>query len=118
MRAIFLAIFMGNVLFVGACPSPHAGREPTAETVGVQRGRIMAVGCATCILKMEGVTGCKLAVSSNGKPYLVSGIGIDDLGDAHAADGLCNAERKGMVEGRVEGDRFIATRIDLSPLER
>ena len=78
----------------------------------------MAVGCATCVFKMKGVTGCKLAVKTNGTPYLVSGIGIDDLGDAHAADGLCNAERKGVVEGQVEGDRFIATRIDLSPIER
>ena len=117
MRAIYLAIFVGNVLFVGACQSPRAGREPTAATAGVQRGRTLAVGCATCIFNMKGVQGCKLAVKLSGKPYLVSGIAIDDLGDAHAADGLCNAERKGIVEGKVEGDRSIATRIDLLPIE-
>ena len=117
MRAIYLALFVGNVLFVGACQSPRAGRVVAASTADVKQERTLVVGCATCIFHMKDVTGCKLAVKMNGKPYLVSGLGIDDLGDAHAADGLCNAERKGRVEGKVEGDRFIATRIDLLPIE-
>ena len=77
--------------------------------------RSTSIGCATCIYDMKDVRGCKLAVKVDGKPYLVTGSSIDDHGDAHAADGLCNTERKARVEGKVEGDRFVAKRIEVLP---
>jgi hypothetical protein len=39
----------------------------------------------------------------------VDGTGIDDHGDAHGADGFCNAVRQARVTGSFDGDRFVAT---------
>ncbi|MCH7527617.1 MAG: hypothetical protein IID39_09280 [Planctomycetes bacterium] len=64
---------------------------------------------------MEGVVGCKLAVRIDGKPYLVTGSDIDDHGDAHASDGLCNAAGRAVVEGEIDGGRFVATGFELRP---
>ena len=80
----------------------------------VSSQRSTEAGCATCIYNMKGVRGCKLAVKVDGTPYLVDGVGINDLGDAHADDGLCNTSRKVIVDGRVEGDRFVAKMIKLA----
>ena len=80
---------------------------PTTQTV--------ETGCATCIFEMKDVTGCKLAVKIDGKAYLVGGKSMDDLGDAHAADGLCNIARKAEVTGKIDGDRFVVTKMALLP---
>ena len=64
---------------------------------------------------MKGVEGCKLAVEIDGQRYLVQGSDIDDHGDAHASDGLCNAARRATVKGKISGDRFVADVIRLSP---
>jgi len=77
--------------------------------------RSTPIGCATCVFHMKDVHGCKLAVKVDGTPYLVTGGTIDDYGDAHAPDGLCNAERRAHLEGRIEGDRFVAKRVELLP---
>ena len=71
---------------------------------------------STCIIQMEGVVGCKLAVRIDGKPYLVTGSDIDDHGDAHASDGLCNAMRRAKVTGEIKDDRFVAESFELLPL--
>ncbi len=85
-----------------------------ATTVAATTQTVEA-GCATCIYDMKDVTGCKLAVKIDGKAYLVSGKTMDDLGDAHAEDGLCNIARKAEVTGKLEGDRFVATKMALLP---
>lgn len=76
--------------------------------------RTAKAGCATCIFGMKDVTGCKLAVEIDGTPYLVVGSDINDHGDAHAADGMCNAAREAVVTGKIEGDRFVADAFELS----
>jgi len=83
-----------------------------AETV---QGMAVVAGCASCILDMPGATGCDLAVKIDGTAYLVTGSNIDDHGDAHASDGLCNAPRDAVVEGRIDGDRFVATHFAMKP---
>ncbi|MFQ5479618.1 MAG: DUF6370 family protein [Candidatus Binatia bacterium] len=40
------------------------------------------------------------------------------FGDAHASDGLCNASTNAVVEGRIDGDRFVATHFALKSGER
>ena len=77
--------------------------------------RSTTIGCATCIFDMKDVRGCKLAVKVDGTPYLVTGSDIDDHGDAHGPNGLCNAERKARIEGKIEDDRFVAKHIELLP---
>ncbi len=100
MRNIVLFAAILSVVLLAGCKSSQ---------------RSTAIGCATCIFDMKDVRGCKLAVKVDGKPYLVTGSAIDDHGDAHAADGLCNAERRARIEGKVEGERFVAKRIELLP---
>ncbi|MHC4828544.1 MAG: CIA30 family protein [Planctomycetota bacterium] len=72
-------------------------------------------GCATCIFHMKGVEGCKLAVEIDGRHYLVEGSDIDDHGDAHAADGLCNTARSVKVKGKISGGRFVAEEFRVLP---
>jgi len=72
-------------------------------------------GCATCIFHMKGVNGCKLAAEIEERHYLVQGSDIDDHGDAHAPDGLCNTVRRAKVKGRISGNRLIADEFRLLP---
>jgi hypothetical protein len=64
------------------------------------------IGCGACIYKMDGVTGCPTAVMVDGKAILASGEEFD----AHA-NGLCKAAKQAEVEGKVEGDRIVISKI-------
>lgn len=106
-------IFLAGLVTLGtlnpACRSAGPGDPSRAEA-----WRDAEAGCAMCIFRMPGVKDCILAVKLNGRAMLVQGSSIDDHGDAHAADGLCNTARKARVRGRVEGDAFVAERIELA----
>lgn len=69
--------------------------------------RTVEVACGSCIFAMPGVKGCTLAVKLDGKAYLVTGAGSVD---AHQ---FCSAARKALVSGRIEGDRFVASRFEV-----
>jgi hypothetical protein len=64
---------------------------------------------------MKGVKGCKLAVEIEGRHYLVQDSDIDDHGDAHAPDGLCNTIRRAKVQGSISENRFVADEFRLLP---
>ena len=66
---------------------------------------------------MEG-SGCDLAIRIDGKSYYVDGSSIDDHGDAHADDGLCNQIRKAKVTGEIKDGRFLAESIQVLPTEK
>ena len=68
--------------------------------------------CGTCLYKMEG-KGCHLAIKLNGKNYFVDGTNIDDHGDAHDAEGFCNAIKKAKLQGTIVKDRFKVTYFEL-----
>jgi hypothetical protein len=70
------------------------------------------MACGQCQFHMAG-KGCSLAVKIKGKTYFVDGAGIDDFGDAHAADGFCEAIRNGEAQGKVVNNRFVATYMKL-----
>jgi hypothetical protein len=72
----------------------------------------LEMACGQCQFHMAG-KGCSLAVKIKGKTYFVDGAGIDDFGDAHAADGFCEAIRKGEAQGKVVNNRFVATYMKL-----
>jgi len=57
--------------------------------------------------------GCDLAIRINGKSYFVDGATMDQLGDAHAHDGLCNMVRKAKVSGELVESRFKAISFEL-----
>ncbi len=71
--------------------------------------------CARCVLGMEGVPDCRLAVQMGNRRYLVQGSGIDDHGDAHAKEGLCNVARRAVVRGAVAGDRIVIDEMRILP---
>lgn len=58
------------------------------------------MSCGQCQFKMEG-KGCNLAIRVNNKTYYIDGTGIDDYGDAHAADGFCEAIKKQKYKERL-----------------
>jgi hypothetical protein len=69
----------------------------------------LEVGCGSCTYHMAGVQDCTLAVKIDGKSYLVEGANVD----AHKA-GLCaKTGTQALVSGRIEGDKFIATKFEL-----
>lgn len=92
---------------VAGCQS--ADRDTTRE---MPESRVVEAACGQCQLGLEG-EGCTLAVRIDGQAYFVEGTGIDDHGDAHAADGFCNSIRRARVIGEVEGDRYVVTELEL-----
>ncbi len=95
-------------------------KDESGDPVVVQsstklQNRNVTAGCAMCIFKMKGVVDCVTAVEIEGKHYLVKGndSGIDDHGDAHAADGFCNTSRKAVATGEIKDGVFNSKKIKL-----
>jgi hypothetical protein len=59
--------------------------------------------------------GCSLAVRIGDTSYFVDGTGLDDHGDAHGDEGMCNCIRRAKVSGDVVDGRFVATQFELLP---
>ena len=68
--------------------------------------------CGQCQFGMPG-EGCDLAIRWQDQVYWVDGSGLDDHGDAHAEDGLCNRVREAVVSGILKETRFTATNLEL-----
>jgi hypothetical protein len=92
--------------------------EQTSEVVTVQPASEMRVeaSCGQCQFGLPG-NGCNLAVRIDGVAYYVDGSAIDDHGDAHGENGLCNAIRPAVVVGEVNNDRFVASSVRVLPSE-
>ncbi len=61
-----------------------------------------------CIYNMDGVAGCTPAAVVDGQPRLMTGVDMD----LHAF-GLCTAARQAVVSGRLEGQTFLATKVEV-----
>lgn len=104
-----------GLLLLAGCASSAQHAESPAPLVASETHEIEA-GCAMCIYQMPGIEECVLAVDWNDRHYLVDGSGIDDHGDAHAADGLCLVARPGTMRVRtVAGDRVEVAAMQLAP---
>ena len=100
-----LSAALGAVLLT-ACAThpPLALHEPT----------VVEASCGECQFGLKGKS-CDLAIRVHGRAYFVDGVKLDDLGDAHAADGLCQCIRMAKVTGEVRGGRFVASSFKLEP---
>src|SRR5688500_5275616 len=100
-----LCILSGAFLLLTGCvsdnKSTHTHTHKSTRTV-------VDAGCGQCLLGLKEKKGCDLAVTLNGKSYFVDGVSMNDLGDAHAVDGMCNTLRKAKVTGEVVNNRFQA----------
>ena len=112
MKRLLLTSLIGFLLFT----IDASAQEPENKTVIVpdstkQMYQVEAA-CGECQFKMKG-NSCDLAIRLNGVPYFVDGTRIDDHGDAHAKNGLCNAIRRAQVQGEIKEGRFVATYFKL-----
>lgn len=98
-------LILAAALVLSACASPK-------QPVPPEPPRLVEASCGQCNFDLSG-DGCDLAIRMDGKAYFVDGTSIDEHGDAHAADGMCNAIRKAHVEGHVSEGRFQATSFEL-----
>ena len=111
MTILFTILFV--VLSFGCSRNGKTGKSVT-ETGGdgaanaISTATTVEVACATCIYKMDGVKGCTLAAKIDGTPVLVTGGEVN----AHE-DGLCAGAKQAVVEGKLEGNVFIATKVEL-----
>ncbi len=94
---LFTALF-----FVTGC-----GQETTQSPKTKFKSALVEISCGQCQFNLPG-NGCDLAVRIDGESYFVDGSTIDDHGDAHAEDGLCNCVREGKVTGEIVDGRFVA----------
>ena len=89
--------------------------ETDAVAPAALEGAVVEAACGECQFGLEG-PGCDLAVRLDGEAYFVDGTSIDEHGDAHAADGFCNAIRHARVTGTIEDGRLKATGFELLPV--
>ena len=110
----FRCVALALVLALGTASGCQTGGRRTGIDPGEsgQSKRIATAGCAMCIFGMD-VNDCVLGVKIDGVAYLVTGKDINDLGDAHASDGLCMTGREAIVVGKVKDNRFVATSFEL-----
>jgi len=114
MRTVLFAAIAVAFVFVGCgkkddtttAPKPDPTKPavpPVAATVAAE------IGCAHCLYKIAGVTECAPAVKVGDKTMLLSGGNVD----IKTAD-ICNAAKKATLEGKVEGDKFVATKVAIA----
>ena len=101
-------------VFLGGCHGNHPKTMDSPETMATESDAVSAdemtveVGCGDCIYDMPGLKGCPLAAKIDGTPMLVTGVKVN----AHKL-GLCKKAKEAVVVGHVEGDKFVATKVEV-----
>lgn len=111
MRSLFSILFFTFLFSAATAQNTDAVTVKPDETKTIQ---LVEVSCGKCKLGLPGKS-CDLAVRIGDKSYYVDGADIDNYGDAHAHDGMCNAIRKAEVQGELVDNRFKITYIKLQP---
>ena len=106
-----LALLLAALVFhcTGCCTE-----EPSLESATAINNRTIEASCGQCQLGLPG-TGCDLAILVDGIAYYVDGSGIDDHGDAHGKEGLCNVVRNARATGTIVAGRFNAEMLEILP---
>lgn len=105
-----LALIAGALGASGCEKATQVSKAPATLT-----NRVVEASCGSCNFGLEGE--CSLAIRVDGKAYPVDGASLDDYGDAHAADGMCNMIRQATITGTIDGDHVHATAFSLLPGE-
>lgn len=114
-----------SIFFGSGCASTEESPKIPPKTKGSPgadyyyqssiKDEIVEAACGQCLFGLDGQKGCDLAVRLGGKAYFVDGVKMNELGDAHAADGMCNVVRKAKAAGELKGGRFVARHMELLP---
>ena len=112
MRTLSI-LLIGTCLVVVGCDgtssSPGTPSADSGLSVVPAVSETVDVGCAKCMYKLAGAEDCsQVAGSVDGKPLLLTGVELN----AHEL-GLCKATKSALVKGDVEGDKFVATDVEL-----
>ena len=113
----FMLLFCA-VLSVGCQPATNVAID-SSDTPSIGQplnlvSQVVEASCGECSFGMQGES-CDLAVRIDGKSYFVDGSKMDDHGNAHGDDGMCNVIRRAKVTGEVKEGRFVATAFELLP---
>lgn len=98
--------------------SPAVTENSAPVTTTQVVNQMVEASCGQCKFGMTDKKGCDLAVRIDGQAYFVDGSGLDDHGDAHGEDGLCNCIRQATVTGEIKDGRFVSTAFELLPLNK
>ena len=98
-------------LILALCAGFALANATLAEDTANEEQEITAtVGCYGCIFHGEGAKGCEAAVEIDGEVMLIEGEGKPN---AHKL-GMCKASKQCKLTGHVEGDKFIATKVEIT----
>lgn len=122
MNRLLIVCFALSLFVCGGCQGEPANKDAESGkeskiTASLITDQTVEASCGECKFGMAG-DGCDLAVRIDGKSYYVDGAKLDDHGDAHAEDGMCNCVRKAKVTGEIKGERFVAKSFVLLPTEK
>jgi hypothetical protein len=83
--------------------APHGAGAGAPRMISDQT---VDAACGVCIYKMDGLTGCPLAVKIDGKAYLVEGAEWPN-------HDYCDRNCQAIVSGRIEGNKFIVSTLEV-----
>ena len=108
---LLLVVFCLAMAF--GCRNEIAPREVVSVKL---MDRVVEASCGECQFGMPG-KGCDLAVRIDGKAYYVDGAKLNDHGNAHDKDGMCNCVRQAKVSGETGEGRVVVTAFELLPAQ-
>jgi hypothetical protein len=111
-KLIFLAFC--SLIMLSAMAQGKAAKVDKPDVT--KKIQLVEASCGECQFHMDG-KGCHLAVRIDGKAYFVDGTSLDDHGDAHAADGFCEAIKKAEVQGEIINNRYKVSYFKLTKPE-
>lgn len=113
MKSLLVALVCSFLGLGAMAQTGEKGLAPNPDKVL----QTVEVSCGKCKLGLPG-KGCDMAVRIDDKAYYVDGADMDNYGDAHAHDGMCNAVRKAEVQGELVDGRFKVSYIKLLPIPK
>ena len=109
MHKFLLIAAFGSLAILGCEKSSAPTVDPAKPpTPGVPVSMTAEIACAHCQYKAPGVTACAPGVKIDGKTYVLEGSTVDVM-----KEGLCTATKQATVEGKIEGNKFVASKVDI-----